>query len=108
MKEERKDYRPRRSFERSPDQALAEVQELRNEVASDLFIPKKFRRSPFTTETRDRYVAYLDREISRIQEKTQRRVFENGAASPAQKEAHESQNHNHNSENRPKIIPVVR
>lgn len=47
-------------------QALADMRELYDEVATDSFIPKKFRKAPFTKFLRNGYLHYLKKEIDNL------------------------------------------
>lgn len=52
--------------------ALRDMQELAYEVENNLFIPKRFRKKPFTEVERKRYTDYLKREISFLEQKLKR------------------------------------
>lgn len=43
-------------------QSLEQIDSLIQEVAEGMFIPKRFRKAPFTPKIRDEYVSYLKRE----------------------------------------------
>ena len=47
-------------------QALADMRELYEEVATDSFIPKKYRKAPFTKFLRNGYLHYLKKEIDNL------------------------------------------
>lgn len=49
--------------------AINNVQSLRYEVENNLFIPKRFRKNPFTKEVRDGYVKYLKEEEKRLSDR---------------------------------------
>lgn len=46
--------------------SLADMEDLYREVSENLFIPRRFRKAPFTKELKDRYLLYLSREITHL------------------------------------------
>jgi len=49
--------------------SLRDIQSLIQEVENKLFIPKKFRKSPFTDRLRNDYVTYLKREAGALEKR---------------------------------------
>jgi hypothetical protein len=47
-------------------QSLWDMQELYDEVAADYFIPKRFRKAPFTKFIKNNYLYYLKKEIENL------------------------------------------
>lgn len=59
-------------------QALTNMVSLADEVEQGLFLPKRFRKAPFTPEKRERYVKYLRKEAEDLQKRIEK-------AAPAEK-----------------------
>lgn len=57
--------------------SLKDIESLIDEVDRKLFIPKKFRKAPFTEKLRNNYVAYLKREAANLARKIE--TFDKGS-----------------------------
>lgn len=54
--------------------AIENIESLIDEVSKDYFIPKRFRKEPFTKDIKDKYVEYLREEVEGIRRRSDTRV----------------------------------
>ncbi len=64
-------------------EALENIELLIKEVSAGHFIPKKFRKKPFTIELRDTYVAYLEDEADRVYDLIQSQQPRSSSTTPS-------------------------